>query len=207
MTGISNYNFNNWAPTGNPEADAMRYAQSKGISLDEAKAELRSKFGDPQPPVQQTGYTETGTIDFNYKPQTAAVIQNVPPEQMALLQKGIPAEVIVQGDDAIRKFAQENNITLPAKNETAGGTTVQTSTVNDTEETGKMSRKEAKAWMKAYSQEHKCSKKEAKQAFIDTFGYEVPKRKNILGNILGLVAGAGILGGIAFLGIKHPNYS
>lgn len=35
-------------PTGNPEADAQTYAKAHGISVDEAKAQLRAKFGNPQ---------------------------------------------------------------------------------------------------------------------------------------------------------------
>ena len=38
-------------------------------------------------------------------------------------------------------------------------------------EKANMSRKEAKAWMKAYSKEHGVSKKEAKEAFEREFGY------------------------------------
>ena len=38
----------------------------------------------------------------------------------------------------------------------------------------KMSRKEAKNWCKEYMQQNGCSKKEAKEAFKNEFGYDVP---------------------------------
>lgn len=45
------------------------------------------------------------------------------------------------------------------------------------DELEKMSRKEAKNWCKNYMEENGCSKKEAKQAFKDQFGYSVPLNK------------------------------
>lgn len=38
-----------------------------------------------------------------------------------LLSYGIPADVIAQGDDAVRKYAQEHNINLPAKTQAPAG--------------------------------------------------------------------------------------
>lgn len=244
--GIGGFGMQQMGLSGNPEADAMRYAQAKGISLDEAKAELKSQFGDPQPPAPNSVFANQsqlmqmqiqnmpqGSSLFNYPAPQTGLQPPAPqtPEQMLCAQYGIPPEVAAQGDDAIRKFAEENNISLPAKNAsstsvstrasgtntTSNSSTVTTSTTASASKTddesdevssdGKMSRKEANEWIKNYKKEHNCSKKEAKEAFKNTFGYEVPKRKNVLGNILGAVAGVGILGGIAFLGIKHPNYS
>lgn len=40
-----------------------------------------------------------------------------------------------------------------------------------------MSRKEAKAWLKEYMEQTGCSKKEAKKAFEEKFGYSVPLSK------------------------------
>ena len=53
------------------------------------------------------GQVPLPSLEFNnsFGPQ-------VPPETMELLAKGIPPEVIAQGDGAIRKFADENNISL-----------------------------------------------------------------------------------------------
>ncbi len=42
----------NLPPKMGPDAYARQYAQQKGISFEEAKAELRAKFGDPKPPGQ-----------------------------------------------------------------------------------------------------------------------------------------------------------
>ena len=39
-------------PKMDPDAYARMYALQKGISLEEAKTELRAKFGDPQKPKQ-----------------------------------------------------------------------------------------------------------------------------------------------------------
>lgn len=37
-------------PGMDPDSYAKIYAQKHGITLEEAKAELRAKFGDPKPP-------------------------------------------------------------------------------------------------------------------------------------------------------------
>lgn len=231
--------------TGNPEADAMRYAQANGISLEEAKNQLRSQFGDPQPQgaqgpslfmpqsqllQMQAANMPQGSSLFNFN--VAQSVQPQPPapqtpEQMLGLQYGIPPEVVAQGDEAIRKFAQDNSISLPPKDgNTASSTSTEIQTENaastsktsntaantvisptantvstsetqndeDAAENGKMSRKEAKAWVKAYRESHNCSKKEAKAAFEKEFGYEYPKNKTFsLGNITVGVIAAGIL--------------
>lgn len=56
----------------------------------------------------------------------------------------------------------------------------------------KMSRKDAKMWVKDYMEQTGCSKKEAYKAFEQTFGYEVPK--NIWEKI-----GDGLKTGFAFI--------
>lgn len=155
--------------TGNPELDAQNYARQNGISLEEAKAELRAKFGDPQVPPQP-GMTETGTLDFNYKPQGSANTSQVPPEQMALIQKGIPPEVILQGDDAIRKYAEDNNISLPAKKQVSERVaSTETSEVAEFSSGELMTSKDKKAWIKNYRETHNCSKREAYDAFYAKF--------------------------------------
>lgn len=213
--GINGFGSQQIGLTGNPEADAMKYAQQKGISLEEAKNELRSKFGDPHPPVPNSVFANSsplmqmqiqnmpqGSSLFNYPAPQMGQQPPTPqtPEQMLCAQYGIPPEVAAQGDDAIRKFAEENNISLPAKNasSTSASTTASVTNTNSNSSTvtasttdsaskttaesdqvsgnNKMSRKEANAWIKNYRKEHNCSKKEAKEAFKNTFGYEVPKR-------------------------------
>ena len=44
LFGVENGSF---LKTGNPEQDAINYASENGISLEEAKNELRAKYGDP----------------------------------------------------------------------------------------------------------------------------------------------------------------
>lgn len=130
--------------TGNPEADAMRYAQANGISLEEAKNQLKSQFGDPQQPApnsifgapspiiqMQLQNMPQGASLFNFPMPQSGQQEMIPmpqtPEQMLGAQYGIPPEIVAQGDDAIRKYAQDNNISLPAKN-TSGTTNTNTNT-------------------------------------------------------------------------------
>ena len=87
----------------------QNYARLKGLTLDQAKDELRAKYGDPTP-----GMTQNGFVDITYNPYKD-MNTDVPPEQKALIERGIPPEVIIQGDDAVRKFAKEHNINLPPK--------------------------------------------------------------------------------------------
>ena len=134
--------------TGNPEADAMRYAQANGISLEEAKNQLKSQFGDPQQPApnsifgapspimqMQLQNMPQGASLFNFPMPQSGQQQMIPmpqtPEQMLGAQYGIPPEIVAQGDDAIRKYAQDNNISLPAKN-TSGTTNTNTNTNTNT---------------------------------------------------------------------------
>lgn len=66
-----------------PNTYAMQYAQQNGISFDEAKQQLRAKYGDPQPPqgnfmvaglaelsqssgtVSATNYVNTDAVEFS----------------------------------------------------------------------------------------------------------------------------------------------
>lgn len=52
-------------------------------------------------------------VNFPAAPFTSG--NEIPPEVKDLLDKGIPHHVIAQGDDAVRKFAEENNISISAK--------------------------------------------------------------------------------------------
>ena len=109
-----------------PNAYAQKYAQQKGISVEQAKQELRATHGDPSMSMNGSifggGFAsnsnqsifsfgnnnsfDTGTFDFGFK-------RSNPEKQLEKL--GIPKDVIAQGDDAIRKFAEENKINLPPK--------------------------------------------------------------------------------------------
>ncbi len=42
----------NFQKTGNPDQDAQNYAKQKGISVNQAKEELKAQYGDPQKPQQ-----------------------------------------------------------------------------------------------------------------------------------------------------------
>ena len=144
-----------------PNALAQAYAKENGISLDEAKAQLRAKFGDPQKPNSTFApepqniprgvsgpifaYRPDGT-NYNYNPadfsmqtpqdleklvrneakrigiseQKFALELGLPPREREdktemLKSLGIPQEIIDKGDDAIRKYADDHGIDLPAK--------------------------------------------------------------------------------------------
>ena len=136
-------------PQMDPNAHAQVYAKENGISLDEAKAQLRAKFGDPQKPNSTFApiftYRPDGT-NYNYNPadfsmqtpqdleklvrneakrigiseQDFALELGLPPREREdktemLKSLGIPQEVIDNGDDAIRKYADDHDIDLPAK--------------------------------------------------------------------------------------------
>jgi len=101
---------NSRPPQGmSPDAYAKQYAQQKGISVSEAKAELKAMHGDP---AKQGGAELSSALSGSGNTKTT----DIPPEvYQQLLSLGVPAEIIQQGDDAIRKYAKENNINIPAK--------------------------------------------------------------------------------------------
>lgn len=154
--GIGGFGMQQMGLSGNPEADAMRYAQAKGISLDEAKAELKSQFGDPQPPAPNSIFANQsqlmqmqiqnmpqGSSLFNYPAPQTGLQPPAPqtPEQMLGAKYGIPPEIVAQGDDAIRKYAQDHNISLPSKNNTTTSTTSTSTTATTTSSTAAASTK------------------------------------------------------------------
>ena len=122
-------------PEGDPDAYAQKYADEHGITVEEAKKELRSKYGDPQQPTQPSVfmepraqiYTDSGEplysnpyavmgLDINSDSTSEAAYADVnqdDPKTDALKRAGIPEAVIKQGDDAVRKYAEEHGIKLP----------------------------------------------------------------------------------------------
>ncbi len=55
------FNGVNRPPQMDPNAYAMQYAKENGISLEDAKTQLKSKFGDPNPPsVFANGFQFSG---------------------------------------------------------------------------------------------------------------------------------------------------
>lgn len=147
-----NYNFTGWAQTGNPDADLQAFMNlNPTLSADEAKAALESKFGKPQPP--QPGM-KGGNIDFTYRPPRPD-ISGLSQEQLASLPKGFPPPPphTPQGFSMVppEYGAPESERGVPTNS------------------------KQAKEWMKKYSETHNCSKKEAEHAYVRTFGQEPPK--------------------------------
>lgn len=99
--------------TGNPDIDAKNFAEANNISLEKAKALLEEKYGKPV----QNNNTQ------NNLP--------IPPEMAAKLEElGIPKDVIKQGDDAIKKYAEDNHITLPAKTDASSSSSSSGSSAN-----------------------------------------------------------------------------
>lgn len=154
--GISgNYNFTGWTQTGNPDNDLRSFMKlNPDLSEEEAKAVLEGRFGKPQPP--QPGMVN-GNVDMTYRPPRPD-ISGLTNEQIASLPKGFPPppphppqgfSMIPPASDSEVRPELERGVPSNAK--------------------------QAKAWMKKYSETHNCSKKEAEHAYVRTFGQEPPK--------------------------------
>lgn len=68
------------------------------------------------------------------------------------------------------------------------------------QEPEQLTRKQAKEWLKAYREETGCSKKEAKAAFEEEFGYKVPSSAFMKGLRFHLVGLIPVAGGLALGG-------
>ena len=66
--------------------------------------------------AQAMGMPPMQMMQVNFPAAPFPAGNEIPPEVKELLDKGIPHHVIAQGDDAVRKFAEENNISISAKN-------------------------------------------------------------------------------------------
>ena len=109
-SGVSLFGAQRPQPEVNPDKYAQQYAQQNGISIDEAKQQLRTRFGEPQQPPGAPGAAlSSGNVDGSSQRN------QLPPEAYELQALGIPLDVIQQGDDAIKNFAEDNNIQLPEK--------------------------------------------------------------------------------------------
>ena len=134
--GIQGFGGGGPVPGMDPNAYAQRYADENGITLEEAKAQLRAKHGDPQQPNQASkdpmsmngsawgavpGFGGLGGL--RQSPSLAGMNGMETPrgddssKKQELLNRGIPQYIIDKGDDAIRKFAEENGINLPPRQE------------------------------------------------------------------------------------------
>ena len=89
----------------NPDYYAQLYANKNGISLEEAKQQLKSQFGNPK----QHQVNSFQQILFSNN------TDSIPSETIQLQTLGIPLNVILQGDNAIKQYADEYNINLPEK--------------------------------------------------------------------------------------------
>ena len=93
LNGVSGLNFN--PVRQDPDSYAKSYAEKNGLSFDEAKAELKSKFGDPQ--QQQTqgfgGNYDTSIFSPNFGQSNSSMIKQDP-------------------DEYAQIYADENGITL-----------------------------------------------------------------------------------------------
>ena len=65
--------------------------------------------------AQAMGMPPMQMMHVNFPAAPFPAGNEIPPEVKDLLDKGIPHHVIAQGDDAVRKFAEENNISISAK--------------------------------------------------------------------------------------------
>ncbi len=74
------------------------------------------------------------------------------------------------------------------------------------QEPEQMSRKEAKQWIKAYREQTGCSKKEAKAAFEQEFGYKMPRSEyanQLLKGLRAILIGGNPVGLV--VGLAHPK--
>ena len=120
INGFSN-NFYNYQTRTNPNAYAQQYATQNGISIDDAKNQLRAQYGEPDAKgvnFNTGAFSSKNNVDSftsNIKENNIDTSKGLKKEEQELLNKGISLEVIFQGDSAIRNYAQDNNITLDDK--------------------------------------------------------------------------------------------
>lgn len=95
-----------------PNQYAQQYANSKGISLEEAKSELKAMHGDPAQQssniFEQSGTNSGSTGEVALENNSAKANFDAQLEQL-----GIPADIVAQGKEAVEQYAKENNIQLP----------------------------------------------------------------------------------------------
>ncbi len=192
-----------------PETTARLYAQQNGISIEEARNQLRAKYGDPKPPqgmsmdenIPGLQFSGEGS-NFELNPYTA--VPQDPQKLEEFIKKGAQKAGCTE-----REFAQMMGIPdrePKDKTPTADGgtlkevvvigdknkfkpntalalnTTVTPQGINGDEGSAdiRMSSKDRKAWIKDYQATHNCSKKEAKQAFKEQFEYDVMSHKDAI---------------------------
>lgn len=141
MTTINSGNYSSMQmPKQDPDTYAKQYAEKNGLSLEDAKAELKSKFGDPsvgaQIPMQPQGqnifsqsmpedeYVDTSSISFDFNDfsteDTSATksghnlfsdFLNTNHSSISLTN-GEEAAFEMDPDAYAKQYAEENNMTL-----------------------------------------------------------------------------------------------
>lgn len=123
-SSYSNYSNFNQQPKQDPDAYAKQYADANNLSLEEAKAELKTKFGDPKEGAnipflngqQASIFTSSTSEDsnfsignnFNYDLNNSifdSQLNNTNASGNFLPQQKDP-------DEYAKEYAQENNISL-----------------------------------------------------------------------------------------------
>ena len=87
-----------------PDTYAQTYADENGLTLEEAKAELSEKYGDPTQPEEAGAADGTKATSSTDKADNANGSSN---EDQQLIEAGIPQEVVNEGQDAIMIFLME----------------------------------------------------------------------------------------------------
>jgi hypothetical protein len=122
---ITNFGSSPNPPQGiDPDAYAQQYATENGISLEEAKQRLKAKFGDPQKP-NSTFVPNGSNITFEQahglwfnRTNRSNIDTTKPSDQITEMLRnkyGIPEYVIKDGNKAIKQYAIDNVIDLPAR--------------------------------------------------------------------------------------------
>ena len=90
----NNFSFNQVRPNPNPNDYAKKYAEENGLSFEEAKAELKEKYGDP---VQNTNSFAAGNNN--------SIFSNQPFGNMIQMPQ-------INPDDYAEIYAEENGLSV-----------------------------------------------------------------------------------------------
>ena len=108
----------------NPDAYAQRYANQKGLSLEEAKSELKTQYGEPSQQSQVNSYESYGfdseetvlSTDMDFKTLFKELLntlrgpQNTQNTQNTQKQDGLPQDQ--DPDSYAQQYADENGISI-----------------------------------------------------------------------------------------------
>lgn len=175
MAGEINVNFR---PTGNPEADAQAYANANGISVDEAKSQLKSQFGDPQQPMMPQMFgtnnqvwtggmgTPIPMVPRMEGPQPFAPVAQSPEQLSAYVSNFATVNNISEKDAARLLGLPDRDVNKPSETnsnqtETSSSTETQTKAVADyskkeIKQIQNDYRENVKEYVKAHKKEYKA---------------------------------------------------